>query len=82
MLPKTCLGSSNNSDSDLKVEMIKQRSKMEKTIQMLVAAGKGESSQVFSIIELEDVDVQSADELKRTALHVSSPVPSAHDMLC
>ena len=56
---------------------------MEKTIEMLVHAGKGETSKVFSIIEQEEVDVHSADENKRTALHVSSCIPHlcAHDIL-
>ena len=56
--------------------MIKARSKMDKTIAMLSAAGKGESDQVFAIIESEDVEIGSTDELKRSPLHVRwIPVP-------
>ena len=62
---------SNQSDSDLKVDMIKQRSKMEKTVIMLTAAGKGESDKLFENVG-EEVDINATDELKRTALHVAA----------
>jgi len=63
--------SNTGSDSGEKINMIKERRKVQKITALLTAAGIGDVNKVQLITGSKDVDINSTDGMGRTCLHVA-----------